>query len=379
MSNLRRAFLFANHVLYAFIIRPIIFRVSAQSAHDALLRLLSLLDRFSLAGRALSLIHRLAFENHPRQAGGVTLAQPLILAAGFVKGQGFSTEAEALTAVRQNKNVIPGWRTMPRLVGLVEFGSFTRYPRPGNPGIVIWRDTDTRSTQNRVGLRNPGALAAAAFLARNHRHLPEQFGINIAMTPGINDPEEQQDHLRQAFDAFLSHDIQPTWFTLNLSCPNTEDDPTGSQTADQARRYCSTVLESIQANGHQLPLWVKVSPDLAPDQYMTLMHVFQELGVRAVLATNTLPRPVSGTPTLDAGVGGGRLHEHTLKAVAFLAQAGASLQADVDIIACGGIIDGRSYRAFTDQGVQIAQYWSALIFRGPLAAAIIDHEARNTS
>ena len=42
-------------------------------------------------------------------------------------------------------------------------------------------DPATRSTQNRVGLKNPGAQAAAAFLARNKTQLPTTYGINIAV------------------------------------------------------------------------------------------------------------------------------------------------------------------------------------------------------
>ncbi len=94
----------------------------------------------------------------------MTLPHPLIVAAGLVKGDGFASEAEALAAVARGRNIMPGWRSLPALVGAVEFGSFTRWPRLGNPGCVVWRDMATRSMQNRVGLRNPGATAAAAFL-----------------------------------------------------------------------------------------------------------------------------------------------------------------------------------------------------------------------
>ncbi len=136
--------------------------------------------------------------------------------------------------MRAGRNIIPGWRCVPRLVGLVEFGSFTRWPRLGNPGVVVWRDVPTRSTQNRVGLRNPGALAAAEFLAARTKPIcPPQFGINIAVSPGVDDPDQQTDEVLAALAAFVERGVYPAWFTLNLSCPNTEDDPTGNQTADR--------------------------------------------------------------------------------------------------------------------------------------------------
>ena len=48
----------------------------------------------------------------------------------------------------------------------------------------------------------------------------------------------------------------------------------------------------------------------------------------------------------------------------------------LDVIACGGAQDGETYAAFASMGVRAAQYWSALIYRGPLAAALIECEAR---
>src|SRR5512145_2087372 len=151
---------------YECLLRRLIFRLSAQDAHHHMLQLLKFADALPPVCALLTLVHRLTSDQHPVQVGGVILPHPLILAAGLVKGEGFATEAEALAAVTSGHNIIPGWRSILRLVGLVEFGSFTRYPRLGNPGIVVWRDEPNHSTQNRVGLRNPGAVAAAAFLSQ---------------------------------------------------------------------------------------------------------------------------------------------------------------------------------------------------------------------
>ena len=44
------------------------------------------------------------------------------------------------------------------------------------------------------------------------------------------------------------------------------------------------------------------------------------------------------------------------------------------MIACGGILDGDSLREYEELGVKAGQYWSALVYRGPFAAAIIESE-----
>jgi dihydroorotate dehydrogenase len=375
----RTAVLYAHRTLYEWLLRPALFRSSAQVAHERMLRWLRWADGRSWLPAVLGLAHRVAFPSMQVTAGGVILASPLILAAGLVKGEGFESETAALEAVRSGRNIIPGWRCLPRLVGPVEFGSFTRWPRLGNSGTVVWRDVPTRSTQNRVGLRNPGATAAAAFLDARRRELPAQFGINVAVSPGVDDPTRQTEEVLAALSAFMERKVCPTWFTLNLSCPNTEDDPRGHQTAAEARQICGAVAGALrssgQGSGSVIPLWVKVGPDLSDKQYCALMQVFQETGVRAVVATNTLPMPSPDDPGVMAGVGGGRLHRRTVEIAALLMQEKLAQGYEVDVIGCGGVQDGATYRDFAGLGIAIVQYWTALVYRGPLAAALIINEA----
>ncbi|MEP7290551.1 MAG: hypothetical protein ABI835_02155 [Chloroflexota bacterium] len=366
---MRAIFLLSYRLIYEQIAGPLIFRGTSQAAHERMLRLLAWLDDHRWTHTPLRWIHTLAFTKRPVIIGGVTLPHPLMLAAGFVKGEGFTDKAEALQAAK--RNIVPGWRSMPLLVGAVEFGSFTPDPRVGNPGTVFWRDEATHSTQNRVGLKNPGALAAAEFLTIRKDKLPPVFGINIAVSPGVTDPEQECHEVLKALAAFLDRGVLPTWFTLNLSCPNTEDDPASRQTESRARDLCAAVIRQLQP--HNVPLWVKISPDLADEQYRALLRAFAETGVRAIIASNTLGAPAPDGTT--AGVGGGLLHPHSLNVVGLLSEEKARQNYDLDIIACGGVQDGVTYQRFAQHDVRAMQYWSALVYRGPLAAALIEQES----
>lgn len=346
--------------------RPLLFRSSPQQAHDHALTLWRLLDD-SPAG--ISLLHNMRRRAFPPEAatalnaGGVRLPHPLILAAGMVKGGGYDDEPTALAAVSQQVNLLPGWRSLPALVGPVEFGSFTRWPRMGNPGTVLWRASDTRSTRNRVGLRNPGVRAVAAFLARQREHLPAVWGLNLATSPGIDDPGQQREELLQSIDFFLSEQLRPAWFTLNISCPNTGDDPRGLHSAALVRELCAPAARLVSPT----PLWIKVAPNLGTAQYRALPAACAAAGVRAIVACNTLAQPAPGNPRLVAGLGGEGLREHAQAAQALLQEAADA----VAVIGCGGILDGASWRACPTRA---AQYWSALVWRGPLSAALILQE-----
>lgn len=373
----RTGFLGLNDVGYH-ALRTLLFRRPAQAWHESIEELLSGWDANPAMQSLCQWSHKRAFPQMPTHVGGVNLPYPMMLAAGFVKGLGFSSEREALAASHET-NIIPGWRTMPALVGPVEFGSYTRYPRLGNPGTVIWRHTSTQSTQNRIGLRNPGAVAAAAFLGRHATDLPDTFGINIAVSPGVDDIAQQREEIVESLAAFVGRGVHPSWFTLNVSCPNTEDDPENNQTETLTRELCATAVTYLRENAAQtngeIPLWVKIGPELAPAQYSVLMRIFHEVGVRAVIATNTLPRTAPIAKHLTAGIGGGDLHHHAVNATRWLMQDKHQHRYNTDVIGCGGVMDGTTYNTFQRQGAQAMQYWSALIYRGPLAAALILNES----
>lgn len=345
----------------------------AQVAHERTLRLMRRADGVAGLDALARLANRLVFPRRPTRVGGVQLPHPIILAAGLVKGDGFREEAQAMTALHRHRNVVPGWRSLPALLGAVEFGSFTRRPRLGNRGRVLWRDDANGSMQNRIGLRNPGVRAAAAHLRSNARLLPPVWGLNLALSPGVEDLDQGTAEIREAAayvrDAFGDVGGGPAWYTLNLSCPNTEDDPHGRQTDEQARRYASALVEVADA-----PVWVKIGPDLGDEQIGLLARAFADAGVRAVVATNTLPAAAPGGGP-QAGMSGARLRPLALRTVTRLDAAIREIAAPLDIVACGGIMNGADLLAFQAAGARAAMVYSALVFRGPLAGALILREA----
>lgn len=361
--------------LYSLFSSLFISRVSAQRAHHILLGTLRGLDRVPALCRLGNDIGTALSGEYPHDVGGVRLSRPLILAAGLVKGDGFANEQNAmLAAADPERNIIPGWRSIPSLVGPVEYGSFTRYSRQGNAGTVVWRHAYSRSLQNRVGLKNPGARAAAKFLGARKHQPPAEFGINIAVSPGVTDVDRQETEVIESLEFFLDEGVLPNWFTLNLSCPNTEDDPLGHQLEAETRQLCGAFINNMQARSVDIPLWIKVSPGLAEEQYQSLVRVCHEVGVRAIVATNTMAKPSPDDPELTAGVGGGELFDSSLAAVQHLRAEIVRKKSSLDVIACGGILDGESFQAYRALGIRAAQYWSALVYRGPLAAAVIESE-----
>lgn len=349
-------------------IRRVLFAPSADKAHQLVVRQLRWLDsRVGLcrwAGR-----YRSRFLA-PVQVGRVTLESPLILAAGLVKGEGFATEEAALRAVGEGRNIIPGWRSIPALMGPVEMGSFTPRPRLGNSGQVLWRDTGGRSLLNRVGLRNPGAAAAAAFLAEHSDALPDVYGISIAPDPDRADPARGDAETAWAVARFVEAGLTPAWTTVNISCPNVPYGYAHSSLPEEVARLCRAVRTELLDD---TALWVKVGPDVGAGRYGAIAQAAAEGGAETIVATNTAPARMSENG-VAVGVGGASLHLQALQVVEELADARGPGD-DWEIVGCGGALDGTSYRAFVDRGAVAVQYWSALVFRGPTAPALILAEA----
>ena len=422
-------------------------RKSPERAHALALRHLRFLDKHPRLLAALA--SRLPKESWPVEAGGVQLGSPLILAAGLVKGDGFASEAEAMTAVGRGRNIIPGWRSVPALVGAVEMGSFTPAPRLGNTGTVLWRDAEHRTLYNRIGLRNPGARAAAAFLSERQADLPAIYGISLATDPDETDLQQKCESIAEAVKHFISAGLRPSWVTVNLSCPNTDPtwgtglagntDPasrtdlaantkpasridlagetnpatwanpadqianapahqtktnpaiqTATEPPDHTKAICVAVKQELPA---EIPLWAKVGPDLPEAAYQELAQALAEAGAKAIVAVNTATRqvPQSSNQEAQAGMGGASLLPEALRAVSALAAATHLSAADpespsatpqnppLDIIGCGGILNGSDLQAFQNAGAKAAQYWSSLVFRGPKALTLIARESKQAS
>ena len=96
--------------------------------------------------------------------------------------------------------------------------------------------------------------------------------------------------------------------------------------------------------------------------------------MRAIVATNTVASTAPGGAA-SAGLSGAALRPLALRSVATLQRAIEAAGRPLDLIASGGILSGADWRAFQLAGARAAMLYSALVFRGPLAPALILREA----
>ena len=104
------------------------------------------------------------------------------------------------------------------------------------------------------------------------------------------------------------------------------------------------------------------------------MRVFSEVGVKAVIATNTLPKPSPEDAHVQAGVGGGELFDDAMAAVGHLCSAKKRGNYKVDVMLAAASSMAPVYVTTSASVSKQGNIGRPLVYRGPFAAAIIESE-----
>jgi dihydroorotate dehydrogenase len=318
------------------LIRPLVFTLDAETAHDTALELLNGLHRLlprSVPGK-------------PVEVMGLKFANPVGLAAGLDK----------------NGDYLPG---LSRLgFGFVEIGTVTPRAQPGNPKPRLFRLIKQRSIINRMGFNNKGVDHLLQNL-RNYQRGSQIVGVNIGKNLATPVDQALDDYL------LLMDRVYPLadYITVNISSPNTpglrklqNDDELESLLAAVAERR----KKLADTHGVHRPVALKIAPDLAPEAIAPIAEKITRHGIDALIATNTtLDRStVADHPLAQqaGGLSGSALRD---KARDILVRFNAELAGAVPIISAGGIDSVAEARLRLELGASLIQIYSALIFSGP--------------
>ncbi|HTY48895.1 MAG TPA: quinone-dependent dihydroorotate dehydrogenase [Steroidobacteraceae bacterium] len=247
--------------------------------------------------------------------------------------------------------------------GFIEVGTLTPLAQTGNERPRVFRLPRARAVINRMGFPNGGVTAAVARLAR--RRFAGICGVNIGKNAATPLERAADDYVVALRAVYAVAD----YVAINISSPNTQGLRT-LQGGDQLRPLLTALLEAraglAAAAGRRVPLLVKLSPDLAPEELAATAEVIAALQLDGVIATNTtLDRAgVSGLPDADrpGGLSGAPLLARSLDTVAKLRTL---LGPGMPIIGVGGIASAADARAMRTAGADLVQVYTGLIYRGP--------------
>jgi dihydroorotate dehydrogenase len=318
------------------LIRPMLFRLEAETAHRLTLALLARWPASEPSPDSPELA---------TTAFGVPFTNPVGLAAGLDK------DARGINA----------WAALG--FGFAELGTVTPMPQPGNPRPRIWRLTDHQAMINRLGFPSAGMEIAGSRINAVRRS-PRAMRIAVNFGPNKDTPPA-----RVADDyAALMRRIggAADFVVVNLSSPNTP-----GLRDWQAPERIRTIIEALRsASKEPPPLLIKIAPDLQPDVMDEIARVAIALDLAGVVATNTtIKRSEVGVACgYLGGLSGMPLTPLSRGAITRIYR---STEGRLPIIGVGGIASASDAWRHFRAGASLIEFYTGMIYQGPGLAASI--------
>lgn len=337
-------------MIYRSLLRPILFSLSPETAHEFALKSLTLFP-----GAARKLVHTKVNDSLASEHFGLRFANPLGLAAGFDK-DGIALQPLAALGF-----------------GFIEAGTVTFHPQPGNPRPRLFRLPKDKALINRAGFNNHGA---AEFVARVKKHRPDcVLGVSIGKSKIAPIEAATEDYLA-SFDLVCP---VSDYIAINVSSPNTP------QLRElQKTDHLTELLGALQTRNRELanklgrtvPLLVKLSPDVPDSDLESIIATISEHKIDGIIATNTtisrneLQSSAEEIRAIgDGGLSGMPLRKRSTAIVARIFQLS---KGKIPIIGVGGIFTAEDAWEKIAAGASLVQLYTGFIYQGPTVATQIN-------
>jgi len=326
--------------------RPFLFGLDPEAAHDLTLGMLA---------RGQGTLAQAAWSQEavadPVQLAGLTFPNRVGLAAGLDKN---ARCIDALAAMG---------------FGFVEVGTVTPRPQPGNPKPRMFRLPEARALINRLGFNNDGLEAFIANVQRSRvraqKSQPLLLGLNIGKNASTPIEQATSDYLIGLNGVYPYAD----YVTVNISSPNTQN-----LRALQSDEALDALLSAIAAErerlataqGRRVPIFVKIAPDLQPEQVEVIAATLTRHGMDGVIATNTTVARDAVQGLRHAGETGGLSGAPVREASnSVIRQLRAALGPAFPIIGVGGVLSAQDAVDKIRAGADVVQIYTGLIYEGP--------------
>ncbi len=324
--------------------RPFLFGLDPEHAHELTLGAIA-----KLQNTPAQCLWSQARISDPVMVAGLQFPNRIGLAAGLDK----------------NGRCIDGLGAMG--FGFIEVGTVTPKGQPGNDKPRMFRLPQADALINRLGFNNEGldSFLANVQRARSFRAAGGLVGLNIGKNAATPIENAVDDYLIGLAGVFPHAD----YITVNISSPNTKN--LRALQSDEAldallSRLQQRKQELAQASGRQVPMFVKIAPDLDEAQVGVIAQTLQKNGIDGVIATNTTisREAVQGLPHAEemGGLSGRPVFEASNRVIRLLR---AALGPGYPIIGVGGVLSGADARAKLQAGADLVQVYTGLIYKGP--------------
>jgi len=318
------------------LIRPLLFRLDAERAHQLTLNALHYLPaslfKQPVAGPTIS-------------AMGLEFPHAIGLAAGLDKN---GDHLDALGKLG---------------FAFIELGTVTPRAQEGNPLPRLFRLREADAIINRMGFNNQGVDALVANVDKaQYRGV---LGINIGKNKDTALNQAVEDY-RYCLQRVYRH---ASYITINISSPNTPDLrqlQQGAYLQDLLSQLAEERARLTDQHQRRVPLVVKLSPDEEDDALKQMADVIRANQFDGIIATNTTcsREGVGHLPnaTEQGGLSGRPLLHRATACLRILKE---QVGTELCLIGVGGIDSKAAAEEKLQAGATLLQVYTGLIYQGP--------------
>jgi dihydroorotate dehydrogenase len=328
------------------LLRPLLFCMRPESAHDFTLKMLE------------------KWQNTPMQAlfFAKKVADPITLA-----GLKFPNRVGLAAGLDKNARCIDGLAAMG--FGSIEVGTVTPKAQAGNLKPRMFRLEKNHALINRMGFNNDGLDCFIRNVqdSRLRRQSSEKIilGLNIGKNSATPIEDAIQDYLIGLDGVYPWAD----YVSINISSPNTKNLRTLQQ-----QSTLSALLDALLEKREELikthevykPIFLKIAPDLDVFQINDIADLLKVYNMDGVIATNTTLSREAVTGHLHAnevgGLSGDPLRQSSNTVIRILRER---LGKNFPIIGVGGIRSGNDAWEKIQAGADIIQIYTGFVYQGP--------------
>ncbi|MDC0621732.1 quinone-dependent dihydroorotate dehydrogenase [Candidatus Pelagibacter sp.] len=325
-------------------LRPLIFKVDPEKAHTLAIKSLkfNLIPNVFDENKNDSIFQTKIFDK--------VLDNPIGMAAGFDKN------AEVYNALFKLG------------FGFVEVGTITPLKQYGNPKPRVFRLVEDEALINRLGFNNHGAEIVKDRIKRNKKL--GLLGINI----GPN--KDTSDRLNDYLIGLKTFHEEADYLTINISSPNTENLRNFHEGGKLQDLLKSVITEKKNLNSN-IPIAVKVSPDISEDQVNQITEILLENEINVVIISNTSDATRDKLSNIQrhqkGGLSGKPIEE---KSNILINKFYKLLKGKIKIIGVGGVDSGQAAYDKFIAGADFVQLYTGMVFKGPNIAGIIKKDLK---
>lgn len=332
--------------IYKNLLRPLLFRASAETAHELGIKTLEK----TLGSKAAQNFFAARFNSESFgdiERFGLKFKNPLGVAAGFDKNGAVVNQLAALG------------------FGCVEVGTVTFAPQVGNPKPRLFRLPADEALINRLGFNNDGVLAVVERLKKLQPRCV--LGVNIGKNKEVPNEAAVENYLT-SFD--LAHAVAD-YVAVNVSSPNTPH-----LRELQKAENLEELLGALQIRNRQLneknqktlPLLVKIAPDLSAAEIEAITDIAVRLKLAGIIATNTTVArndlKVNKPDIEQIGAGGLSGKPLANRSTEVIAQIYKSSNGKLPIIGVGGIFSAQDAFDKIAAGASLLQSYTGFVYQG---------------